>query len=181
MTDTSIALADDDGMPTAIVKVVRLLDTHKALAAFFAPLVIATLTTLGNWVVTGNFDATELRIEVGGVISSAASGLAAYYAPAGNAVGKLDPGSMEIDPDDGNEDFIGTDDTAAETMLDVTDTATDTEVVAVGPVDRLGGQPPSEPTVRGESQQRGFKAHDKYQRSGDPVVPPGIHPKRRRR
>lgn len=68
-----------------VVRVIRLLDTNKAKAAFLAPVIAATATAVGNWIITGFFDATEIRIAAGGVLFGAAAALGAYRAHAGRA------------------------------------------------------------------------------------------------
>jgi ethanolamine ammonia-lyase large subunit len=67
-------------MPTTIVDVVRLIDKNKAIAAFFAPFVIALLGTIANWIATGHFNADEIRIAATGLVSALAAAVAAYFA-----------------------------------------------------------------------------------------------------
>jgi hypothetical protein len=72
-------------MPTTIVDVVRLIDKNKAIVAFFTPFILTVLGTLANWLITGEFNGQEIRIAAGGVITSIATLLAVYAAPAKQA------------------------------------------------------------------------------------------------
>jgi hypothetical protein len=67
-------------MPTTIVDVVRLIDKNKAIAAFFAPFVVALLGTIAHWIATGHFNADEIRIAATGLVSALAAAVAAYFA-----------------------------------------------------------------------------------------------------
>jgi basic membrane lipoprotein Med (substrate-binding protein (PBP1-ABC) superfamily) len=68
-----------------IVRVLRLLDANKAKAAFLAPVLVAAATAAGNWIITGAFDATEIRTAAGGILFGAAAAIAAYRTRAGRA------------------------------------------------------------------------------------------------
>ena len=79
-------------MATSTVgRVIRLFDAHKAKAAFLAPVLLALAAAAANWLVTGEFDATEIRVAAGGAVLAAASALATYLAPAGRAEIKTVP------------------------------------------------------------------------------------------
>lgn len=65
--------------------VLELLDTHKAKAAFLAPLVTALLAAAGSWVVTGDWNDAEIRTAVSGALLGLASAFATYVTPAGQA------------------------------------------------------------------------------------------------
>lgn len=80
-------------MPTVIVDVVRLVDANKAKFAFLAPLLAALGTAAASWIVSGDFNANEIRAAAGGAVLSAVSGTAAYLAPASRAQVKLPPGT----------------------------------------------------------------------------------------
>jgi hypothetical protein len=77
-------LTDPDQTPL-VARVVRLLDANKAKAAFLAPVAAAILTAIGNWIVTGAFDATEIRLAGGGVLAGLAAAAGTWAAPAGRA------------------------------------------------------------------------------------------------
>lgn len=72
-------------MNETIGRVVELYGTHKAKAAFLAPVIVAALVAAGNWIITGTFDATEIRTAAGGVLFGLASAVGAYRAPVGKA------------------------------------------------------------------------------------------------
>ncbi len=80
----------------ALGKVIGLLDAYKAKAAFWAPFVLTLGTTLAHWAVTGEFNESELRVAIGGVIASVTAAVATYLAPAGDAEVALEPGAVEI-------------------------------------------------------------------------------------
>jgi energy-converting hydrogenase Eha subunit A len=56
----------------------------KAIAAFFAPVVIAVGAAAASWIVTGNFDDTEVRTALGGAVAGVLSFVGAYLAQPGN-------------------------------------------------------------------------------------------------
>ena len=72
-----------------IVEVIRLIDTNKAKFAFLAQLLVAVGTAVASWIVSGEFNANEIRAAAGGAILAAVSGIAAYLAK---------PGTAEIPP-----------------------------------------------------------------------------------
>jgi len=80
---------------TAIGRVVSLIDANKAKAAFLAPVIAALAAAVGSWIITGNFDATEIRTAAGGAIGGAISGVATWLASAGRAEVTLEPGAVE--------------------------------------------------------------------------------------
>jgi hypothetical protein len=71
---------DPSTVSTRVVRVIRLLDANKAKAAFLAPVLVAAATAAGNWIITGAFDATEIRTAAGGTAA-----IAAYRTRAGRA------------------------------------------------------------------------------------------------
>lgn len=72
-------------MHNVVVDVVHLVDTNKAKLAFLAPLVTALGAAVASWIVSGDFNATEIRAAAGGAVLAAVSGAAAYFANAGRA------------------------------------------------------------------------------------------------
>jgi hypothetical protein len=70
---------------TVSAQVVRLLDSNKAIAAFFAPFVLSVLGIVANWIESGVFDATELRLAASALVVSAGAALATYLAKVGEA------------------------------------------------------------------------------------------------
>jgi hypothetical protein len=79
-------------MTTTVQTVVRLIDKNKAVAAFLAPLVTAVGAALASWIVTGDFNETETRTAVAGVVLAAVSGISTYLTRAGTAeVGPVPP------------------------------------------------------------------------------------------
>jgi multidrug resistance efflux pump len=85
-------LTDSDQAPL-VARVVRLLDANKAKAAFLAPVAVAALAAIGNWIATGTLDATEIRTAAAGVVAGLAASIGAYAAPAGRA-------EITTEPDD---------------------------------------------------------------------------------
>ncbi len=80
------------------VRVLELLDANKAKAAFLAPLVTAIMASLGSLVVTGDWNDTEIRTAVSGVLLSLASGFATYVTPAGDArVERVEPTGPRVE------------------------------------------------------------------------------------
>jgi prepilin-type N-terminal cleavage/methylation domain-containing protein len=80
-----------------IVRVVELVSANKAKAAFLAPLLLAVAAALGNWLITGNWDDTEVRLAASGAVLGAASGVATWFTPAGEARVPIRKGDR-IDP-----------------------------------------------------------------------------------
>ena len=78
-------------MSHGIVNVVRIMDTNKAKLAFLAPLLTAVGTAVASWIVSGDFNANEIRAAAGGAVLSVVSGGAAYLAPARRAQVELPP------------------------------------------------------------------------------------------
>lgn len=74
---------------TVTAEVVELLDKNKAKFAFLAPLVTACGTAVVSWIVSGEFNANEIRTAVGGAVLAVVSGAAAYLAPASSAKVKV--------------------------------------------------------------------------------------------
>lgn len=70
---------------TLTVRVVRLVDANKARAAFLAPLILALGSAVGSWIVTGEFNATEIRTAAGGGALALSAGVAAWLAKAREA------------------------------------------------------------------------------------------------
>lgn len=66
--------------------VIELVENNKAIAAAVAPLAIAGLGALGNFILTGEFDVMELRIAGAGVLASLSSGIATWRVSAGKAL-----------------------------------------------------------------------------------------------
>lgn len=88
--------------------IVKLVDSNKAIAALVAPVVVAGLLAAGNWIVTGAFDATEIRTAAGGVLFGGAAAIGTYFRRPGEAVvevparssieGSLERASREAPP-----------------------------------------------------------------------------------
>lgn len=55
----------------------------KAVLAFLYPVIAAALTAIGSWVVSGDFNANEIRVAVGGLSLSAVAYLGAYVGKPG--------------------------------------------------------------------------------------------------
>jgi len=72
-------------MQTTVVDIVRLIDKNKAIVAFFTPFILTVLGTLANWAITGEFNGQEIRIAVGGLLTSLATLLTVYVTPAKQA------------------------------------------------------------------------------------------------
>jgi hypothetical protein len=68
-----------------VTDVVKLLDTYKAQAAFFAPFLITVLGVIGTWIATGEFNVQEIRTGAAGLVAAIAAALGAYFAKAGRA------------------------------------------------------------------------------------------------
>ena len=73
-------------MDDVVVRIKKLIDKNKAIAAFLAPLVTGLLVILGHWIVTGEFNAEEIRLLVGDFVLAAAAGIGAFLAPAKEAL-----------------------------------------------------------------------------------------------
>jgi energy-converting hydrogenase Eha subunit A len=56
----------------------------KAVAAFFAPVIVAVGAAVASWIVTGNFEDTEVRTALGGAVAGVLSFVGAYLAQPGN-------------------------------------------------------------------------------------------------
>lgn len=78
-------------MNTAVVNVVRLVDKNKAIIAFVTPFVLTILGVIANWAITGEFNGQEIRIAVGGLITSAGTALSVYAKSSSRAVVELGP------------------------------------------------------------------------------------------
>jgi hypothetical protein len=74
-----------------IGEVVQLIDTNKARLAFLGPVISAVIIAVGNFVVTGEIDATEIQIAIGGVTAGIAAGVPTYFGSAGRGVVEVDP------------------------------------------------------------------------------------------
>lgn len=68
-----------------IVNVIRLIDANKAKVAFLAPLITAIGAAVASWIVTGDFNANEIRAAAGGAVLAAIAGVTTWLAPAGRA------------------------------------------------------------------------------------------------
>lgn len=79
-------------MSNVIVDVVRLVDSNKAKLAFLAPLLTAVGAAAASWIVSGDFNASEIRAAAGGAALALVSGGATWLAPAGKAQVELPPG-----------------------------------------------------------------------------------------
>lgn len=79
---------------STIVRVQELVSANKAKAAFLAPLLLAAAAAAANWIVTGTFDATEIRLAAGGTVLAAASSAATWFTPAGDARVAIRKGDM---------------------------------------------------------------------------------------
>jgi hypothetical protein len=73
--------------PTGTVaRIIRLVDTNKAKAAFLAPFAVTLVGVIVNWAATGEFDTGELKLAAEGIVASIVSGGAVYKTPAKQAV-----------------------------------------------------------------------------------------------
>lgn len=61
-----------------VADVIRLVDHNKAKAAFLAPLLTACGAAVASWIVTGQFDASEIRTAASGAVLAAVSGVATW-------------------------------------------------------------------------------------------------------
>jgi hypothetical protein len=77
-----------------VTDVVKLLDTYKAQAAFFAPFLITVLGVIATWIATGEFNVQEIRTGAAGLVAAIAAAIGVYFAKAGRA---------EIEVDDAKE------------------------------------------------------------------------------
>jgi hypothetical protein len=68
---------------SSVLTAVRTLGiSPKAVAAFVYPALVAVSAAVVSWIATGNFDATEIRTSLGGLIAGAVAALGAYlHAP----------------------------------------------------------------------------------------------------
>lgn len=85
---------------TAIGDVVKLLNNYKAYAAFLAPLLLAIGAAVASWIVSGEFNANEIRTATGGAVTALVAAVATWLTSAGSAVVVVDPGSQPVDPAD---------------------------------------------------------------------------------
>ncbi len=85
-------------MQTALARVTRLVSNRKAYAAALTPTILAAGTLLSNWISSNVFDATELRIALGGLAVAAATGIVTWLTSAGDAEVEIEPGSLS-EPD----------------------------------------------------------------------------------
>ena len=83
---------------TVLVDVVELVQANKAKAAFLAPLVLAVGAAVVSWIATGNFNDAEIRTALGGAVTSVVASVAAWLAPAGQAVVPVTPGDPSVPP-----------------------------------------------------------------------------------
>ena len=81
---------------TTVVDVVKLVDANKAKLAFLAPLVAAAGAAVASWIVTGTFDAAEIRTAAGGAILAAVSGISTNLANPGRAEISAGPGPTRL-------------------------------------------------------------------------------------
>ncbi len=87
-------------MTTTLAQVVKLVDSNKSKAAFFAPFITSMTGVLVSWAATGNFSITELRAAVAGLLLSMGTAAATYFTPAGAAEVEVDPGGVPVDDED---------------------------------------------------------------------------------
>lgn len=85
-------------MPThsRVVTVIELIDKNKAKLAFLAPLVTALGAAVVSWVVSGDFNATEVRAAAGGAVLALVSSIATYFTPAGKARVRSESGQSVV-------------------------------------------------------------------------------------
>jgi hypothetical protein len=80
----------------------------KAVLAFAFPLIASVVGALASYVVTGNFNAAEIRTAVGGLATSALALLGAYVGNPGVVVKHIgEPGSDSLLPPDVMEKVAG--------------------------------------------------------------------------
>lgn len=58
----------------------------KTTLAFFYPAISSVITAVGSWIVTGNFNDSELRVALAGLGASAIAALGAYIGKPGRTV-----------------------------------------------------------------------------------------------
>ena len=78
--------------PVAIpvhVRIIKLIDANKTKAAFLAPVFVALGAAVGSWIVTGEFNDSEIRTAVGGAALAACSGLATWLTKTKTAVAEV--------------------------------------------------------------------------------------------
>ena len=83
-------------MHTALARVMRLVSNRKAYAAALTPTILAIGTLLSNWISSGVFDTTELRIALAGAAVAAATGVVTWLTDAGDAEVEIEPGSLSL-------------------------------------------------------------------------------------
>lgn len=71
---------------TERARVVELLDANKAKIAALVPFVLTILGVVLNGLITGEFNAPELRIAIGGLITAVLTAYGVYKTEAGEAV-----------------------------------------------------------------------------------------------
>jgi hypothetical protein len=69
----------------AVVDVVRLLETNKAKLAFLVPFLTAVVAIVSHWLVTGEWNNTELMGSVAALLSSLLAAFGAWVAKPGPA------------------------------------------------------------------------------------------------
>lgn len=88
-------------MQTATADIVKLLDKHKAVAAFFAPLILGIIGIAAHWVVSGEWNVTETKAIIGATLMSIGSAFATWATPTTKAEVVIDAGStseLDVDP-----------------------------------------------------------------------------------
>ena len=56
----------------------------KAVLAFLYPTIATVAYTTGSWIATGDFNASEVRVALAGLVAAAVAALGAYVAEPGN-------------------------------------------------------------------------------------------------
>lgn len=82
---------------STVVTVVKLIDTNKAKLAFLAPLLTAVGASVASWIISGDFNASEIRAAAGGAVLAAVSGGATWLVPAGRAEVKSEAGQSLLE------------------------------------------------------------------------------------
>lgn len=71
---------------TTVVRIIKLVDANKAKAAFLAPVITALGAAVGSYIVTGDFNDSEIRTAAGGAVLAATSGVAAWLTKTKRAI-----------------------------------------------------------------------------------------------
>lgn len=72
----------------------------KVILAFFFPLISAVLSSLGSWVISGDFNESEIRTAVGGTIASALALLGGWLGQPAESEAVVGPANDDLMSDE---------------------------------------------------------------------------------